>query len=265
MTEQIDDFENERRIAVDVLKKAGDRVAAMKRDGDLRLLDGQQLHDSVATVSQAIEGEVLTTLGRIFPAYGVLSKTGANTDDNEFRWVLNPIDGTKNYARDLPLWGLSLALLRRNQSVMGVITIPDNNETYSASLGSKAYRNSDPIQVTKPRSLANAIIAITWGDDAAHREKMITATEKLVRQSNDVLSVGASSFALSWLAAGKVDAIVDNGDLWEFAAGFLIAKQMGAVVTEWDGSKPTYRERDFFTLVSTNQGLHDELVAVLKD
>lgn len=255
MTET-EDFNIQRQIAADVLTKAGDRAAGMRHP------DGSQNEN--VDVEQLIQGEVSTALKRIFPSYGMLSRKGEQREEAEFMWVLDPIDGEKNYLRGLPLWGLSLALLRRNQAVVGVITIPDNHETYSANLDGKAYRNSAPVEVTKKRGLKDSVVAITWGKNGPQRERMLKAADVLVPEAADILSVGASSVALSWLAAGKVDAVVDTGDIWDFAAGFLIAKQMGAVVTEWDGSRPTYRERDFFTLVSTNQELHDSLVGKLR-
>ena len=257
-------YDIERQIAADVLTKAGDHAATSKRDVDLTI-KRTDFYDVVTTVDKTVKQEVLTTLKRIFPTYGFLDKDGKQTEKAEFMWVLDQIDGSRNFARGLPLWGLSLALLRNNQAVVGAITIPDNHETYSASLGGKAFRNGVPIAVSKPRPLKEAIIAITWGENQDQRERMISATNALVPKAADVLSVGASSVALSWLAAGQVDAVVDNGDLWDFAAGFMIAKEMGAIVSEWNGERPKYKEQDFYTLVTTNQGLHDELVAILKD
>ena len=251
------DYNIQRQLAADVLTKAGDRAAGMRRKDSATT--------NASDVSELIQSEVSTALKRIFPTYGMLSRKTEQREEAEFVWVLDPIDGETNYSRGLPLWGLSLALLHRNQSVVGVITIPDNHETYSASLNGKAYRNGAPIAVNEKRALKDAIVAITWGKNEAQRSKIMNAANVLVPKTSDVLSVGASSVALSWLAAGKVDAVVDTGDIWDFAAGFLIAKQMGAIVTEWDGSRPTYREHDFFTLVSTNQELHDSLVQSLKN
>ena len=265
MTEEQPNYDMQRQIAADVLTKAGDRAAAQKQDVDLTQKVGADFHHLLADVQQTMREDVITALNRIFPGYGVLSPDHTSQPDAEFRWVLDPIDGTTNYARGLPLWGSSLALLHRNQSVVGVITIPDTSETYSASLGAPAYRNGSLIEVSKRRTLKDAVVAMTWGKTADHRKRVLTAAQALVPTTAEVLSVGASSIALSWLAAGHIDAVVASGDLWEFAAGFLIAKQMGAVVSEWDGSRPTFRERDFFTLVSTSQPLHDELVAILKD
>jgi myo-inositol-1(or 4)-monophosphatase len=256
-------YDIQRQIAADILTKAGDRAATARKGFGVSEKPGADYHDIVTTVNTTVQREVLAALTRIFPEYGFLAE-GARRDA-EFRWVLDPIDGTKNFARGLPLWGLSLALLHRNQAVVGAITIPDNAETYSASLGGAAFRNGVPIAVSKPRPLAASIVAMTWGKNVDQRSRMLAAVTALVPRASDVLSVGAASVALSWLAAGRVDAVVDNGDIWDFAAGFMIAKQMGALVTEWDGSRPTYKERDFYTLVSTNQPLHDELVAILKE
>lgn len=258
-------YDMQRQIAADVLTKAGDRAAAQKQDVDLVQKVGTDFHHLISDVQKTLREDTITALNRIFPTYGVLAPDHRSSDDAQFRWVLDPIDGATNFARGLPLWGSSLALLHRNQAVVGVITIPDTSETYSASLGGQAYRNGSPIEVLKKRSLTDAVVAMTWGKTAAHRERVLAAASSLVPNTAEVLSVGASSVALSWLAAGHIDAVVASGDLWEFAAGFLIAKQMGAVVSEWDGSRPTFRERDFFTLVSTNQPLHDKLVGILKD
>ena len=264
MTEQ-PNYDMQRQIAADVLTKAGDRAGTQKQDVDLIEKVGADFHNLLAGVQKMMHEDVITALDRIFPDYGVLSPNQNIRPEAEFRWVLDPIDGGVNFARGLPLWGSSLALLHHHQAVVGVISIPDTSETYSASLGGQAFRNGAPIAVLKKRQLADAVVAMTWGKTPAHRDRVLSAAQGLVPTTAEVLSVGASSIALSWLAAGHIDAVVASGDLWEFAAGFLIAKQMGAVVTEWDGSRPTFRERDFFTLVSTSQPLHDELVAVLKD
>mgnify|MGYP001616735907 CR=1 FL=1 len=173
-------YDMQRQIAADVLTKAGDHAAAQKQDVDLIQKVGTDFHHLITQAQTTLREDTITALERIFPDYGVISPEHRFREDAEFRWVLDPIDGSTNFARGLPLWGSSLALLHRNQAVVGVITLPDTGETYSASLGGQAYRNGVPIEVSKRRTLTDAVVAMTWGKTAAHRQRVLAAAAVLV-------------------------------------------------------------------------------------
>ena len=170
--------------------------------------------------------------------------TPAELPHAELTWVLDPIDGTSNYAHGIPLHAISLALARFGEPIVAVTHIPALNSTYHAIRGGGTFRNSQPVQVRNTTDLRHAIISISdyaTGPDAdTKNQRRLAITKALIPAVERIRMFGAATIDLAFVAAGLTDAaILDTNKPWDTAAGVLLAREAGATVTDLAGNPHT--------------------------
>lgn len=164
------------------------------------------------------------------------------------RWVVDPVDGTANLTHDIPLTGISLALIVDEEPLVGVIALPQLDRAYWAADGLGACRNGHPIRVTGPTRLDEAIVAVGdygTGPGAATRNATIVAIHAaLAPRAQRVRMLGSAAADLALLAESALGASITLGNrTWDMAAGAVIAREAGAHVTDLDGSDHTAASR----------------------
>ncbi|RXR25749.1 inositol monophosphatase [Oerskovia turbata] len=220
--------------------------------------------DFATATDFAIEDAVRELLARETPDIGFLGEERGHTGDRGQYWCLDPIDGTTNFSRGLPNYGVSLALIEAGDPVFGTIALPAHSERYVTRDG-VALLNERPIRVAETANLDDAIVS--FGDFAtgagsdeknARRLAMLGSVAASVGR---VRMLGSAATDLAWLAAGRLDAVViDANRTWDVAAGIALARATGAVITHIDGSAYTLGGRD---LLATIPGVHGATLTVL--
>jgi myo-inositol-1(or 4)-monophosphatase len=224
--------------------------------------------DFATAIDLEVEAVIRTELKRLSPGIGFLGEEepGGLAPRGQ-QWVLDPIDGTINYAHDSPLCAISLALLRDGQAVLGIVDLPLLGERYTALRGAGASCNGAPISVAPLERLADAIVgladfavgALADQENPIHFE----IVRRLARSSLRVRTHGSAALDLAWLARGRLGASIMLSNLpWDVSAGTLIAREAGADVYDHDGSP--YGPNASFTVASP-AGVRDELLAVLRE
>jgi myo-inositol-1(or 4)-monophosphatase len=235
--------------APDVLRPKGDR-------------------DMVSDVDIQIERAVRTYLRQQAPAVSFLGEEeGSAGGISDLLWALDPIDGTANFVRQLPLYAISLALVQNNLPVLGIIDLPALGSRYSAIKGRGAKANDIKIHVHPTSHLHDAIVSI--GDYAVgiaadtKNELRLAVTQYLAREALRVRMFGAAAIDLAWLAEGKTDAaIILANKPWDTAAGAVIAHEAGAQVLDIDGSSHSLTSKATIAVVPA---LRDEILGLLSD
>jgi myo-inositol-1(or 4)-monophosphatase len=205
--------------------------------------------DFTSETDYEVERDLRTFLADATPSIGFLGEEGgASGAAGALQWILDPIDGTVNFARGLPLCGVSLALVEAGRPVLGVIELPFLSCRYEAVHGSGAYRNGTPIRASSVAHLRDAVVAIgdyAVGENADERNApRLALTALLARNALRVRMLGSAAVDLAWVADGKVDAAVMlSNNPWDTAAGAIIAREAGAAVVDLDGSDHTARSR----------------------
>ncbi len=224
--------------------------------------------DLVTAADYACEELIIRRIREAFPGHGIVAEESGKSavaDRSEFTWYVDPIDGTINYARSLPLWGISIACFRNNQALAGVIFLPALNECYTATASGPAMLNGSAISVSK---ISNPQSAIVFNSD------FNTVSDPVIRQALNDLGIaarrdqvatvmrsrcmGSAVISSAWVAAGRVDAyLMVRVNAWDIAAGSLIVSRAGGTVTGAGGNPwvPGVNH----VLVS-NGHLHDHLV-----
>lgn len=217
----------------------------------------------------AAEARVREYLAEATPGIPVLGEEGGGPDAGSGRlWVVDPIDGTVNFVHGLPTFGAAIALVENGRATVGVLAMPALGETCTAVLGAGARRNGEPIAVSAARSLREAVVSVdsfTFGGAApdARNRLRLALLEALGPRVQRVRVHGCSVADLSWTAAGRLDAsLLLSNHPWDTAAGVLLVREAGGVVTDLSGSEHRVSSSG---VLSAAPGIAEELQTLVVD
>lgn len=160
-------------------------------------------------------------------------------------WVIDPLDGTTNYARHIPVFSTSIALVRDGRPVLGVIYDPLRDDLFAAEIDRGATLNGQPIRVSTVDNIGEAVIALDWGRDEAARSRELAWLQRTGLQSRTIRAVGSAALGMCYLAAGWID-VYYHGALmpWDGAAGQIIIEEAGGLMLNHQRQPWTYVEPD---------------------
>lgn len=197
--------------------------------------------DEVTSTDYAIEKFLVDELLQEFPHDRIISEeTYIAEITDERTWVIDPLDGTSNYARKIPIYGIQMALLINKEPVVAVIYLPELEEMYSAAVNQGSYLNGERIYVSSCRDLSQAIASMgdfSKGSDRAEKNRVrLAGVNAIANHINRLKIWGAACYDLATLASGKTDVyLVYSYDIWDIMPGYLIAKEAGAVFQQLTG------------------------------
>jgi myo-inositol-1(or 4)-monophosphatase len=225
--------------------------------------------DLVTDVDLSIQHDVADFLTRTTPDIALLAEESPQQPDiatAEWLWVLDPIDGTSNFAHGLPLCSVSLALLHRGHAVVAVTHAPLLGRTYHAVKDSGAFLNGQPISASRTGTLNEAIVSLgdyaVGPDSTFHNQQRLALTAELVPLVERIRMVGAATLDLAFVAEGALDAcVMMSNKPWDTAAGTLMAREAGALVTDAYGDPHTHESA---STVAATPAIAERLAAVIQ-
>lgn len=195
--------------------------------------------------------------------YEILSEESGTSQKNSGpKWIVDPLDGTNNFARSLPFFAVSIGLIDGNQSLVEVIIDPINHKEYYATKGGGAFCNGVKLELPKFDTDYIPMLFLNHGYSETDRSKFKELSRRLASNYN-ILKLGTTALELCYIATGSVDAFICSGDeLWDFAAGIVIAQEAGCIFTDWQG-----KEWDVKTdhLLISRPEIQKELVEYIND
>lgn len=221
--------------------------------------------DLVTEVDRLCEERILEGIARERPEDAVLAEESGAQErpDAEWRWVIDPLDGTTNYAHGYPAFCVSIGVERAGARSVGVIYEPLRRELYTAVRGRGAQRNDEPIRVSREAELGRAMLATGFAYDPGVRRRNLAAFGAFVQRSRAVRRGGSAALDLCYLACGRFDGYWEPGlHPWDVAAGLLLVEEAGGRLSDFDGG-PVPASGD--QVVATNGPLHDAVLAVLSE
>jgi myo-inositol-1(or 4)-monophosphatase len=231
------------------------------------LLTAKGDRDMATEVDYAVERAVRAHLQERTPEVGILGEEEGVTGnrDAELLWALDPVDGTANFVRGIPLCGVSLGLIYRNRPILGVVDLPFLGARYSAVEHTGAYLGDRRIQTSTTSNLSDAIVAIgdyAVGQNAETKNKLRLALNELLAQRvQRVRMLGSAAIDLVWVAEGKLDASLTlSNKPWDTAAGVVIAREAGATINDTNGTDHTLNSA---TTIATTPGLTQQITDLI--
>ncbi|MEW6586140.1 MAG: inositol monophosphatase family protein [Nitrospirota bacterium] len=250
--------------AIQAAGKAGDLI--LKNLGKLskKDIDVKQTSDFVTRVDRESEEIILKTIKNSFPDHTFLTEESLHDVETEqYRWIIDPLDGTTNYIHRYPVFSISIALEYRRDMVLGVVYEPLRGDMFTAEKGKGAFLNSRRIEVSGIDSLRNCLV--TTGFPFRKKELIdpyLTAFKNLFLKISDLRRAGSAALDLSYLACGRCDAFFEIGlSPWDIAAGSLLIEEAGGVVTDFSGGRDYLRSGN---IVAGNPIVHRKVLKEVK-
>lgn len=248
-------------FAIDIARQAGALlVEGLSRQRQLEL---KSPFEVVTEMDRASEQLIITAIRTKFPDHTILAEeSGGTFDDDRPTWLIDPLDGTNNYAHGFPSFAVSLALWSERQPVLGVVYDPLRNELFSAGAGAGAHCNGQRLHVSSIATLGAALISTGFPYDYAGRtDNNLREFDRVQARCQGVRRAGAAALDLAYVAMGRLDAHWEI-DLkpWDTGAATLLVQEAGGRISDHRGGAwNPWSSR----LIASNGHIHDELIQVL--
>ena len=181
-------------------------------------------------------------------------------ESGEITWVIDPIDGTRNYKVGIPFFCVSIGAAKQGVAQMGAVYDPMHDEMFFAERGRGAYLNGERIEVSKDSSMEDCIVSVSWVKRKVDGTKYIEYIQKLSRDTSYFRRLGSAALVLSYVACGRIDGYLQGGlNPWDVAAGVVLIEEAGGVVTDFQG-KPIDLSKKDIEIVTGNRDIHSILL-----
>ncbi len=251
---------------------SGEFVPAMSeiaREAGVLLMDYFHQHvkveykgeaDLVTIADRKSEALILERLRSRWPSHDVVGEEGARIETgSDYRWYIDPLDGTTNFAHGFPVFCISMALEHKGRRIAGVVYDPTRPELFSAERGSGAYLNGEKIHVSKTAKLAECLVATGFPSHKRHKNPNIFFYHQITLRTHGVRRAGSAALDLASVAAGRFDGFWEfNLNPWDTAAGVLLVEEAGGKVSDFHGGEFQLNSRE---TVATNGIVHDAMLS----
>ncbi|MFA6550107.1 MAG: inositol monophosphatase family protein [Candidatus Gracilibacteria bacterium] len=257
------------KFALKIAKEAGKEIA---KNFDLqKSVEFKSIKNPVTTIDRHIEKVITKSINKAYPSHKILAEeqdfTRKNNQKNsrdksspKFLWIIDPIDGTKNFIHGIPFVAVSIALQIENEIAVGVIHAPILNQTFYSAKNSASYLNGKKITASKTKKLEDALL--TTGMQPIFHEKEIAYYTNFCKKAGAVRRLGSAALDLCYIACGKLDGCFETAlKPWDVAAGILILKNAGGKTTGFKGKPLNYLKDG--NVLSSNALIHPQMLATI--
>jgi myo-inositol-1(or 4)-monophosphatase len=234
-------------------------------DLDFKISNKEGVNNLVTEVDHASEKIIIDTIKKNFPDHYILTEeSGEIYQDSQYKWIIDPIDGTVNFAHRIPICCISIGVEHNGKMVLGAVYNPFMNELFLAERGSGATLNDRPISVSKKENVLNACLVTGFPYTYLDMPNgPLEVFNRLIRKGVPVRRLGSAAIDLCWVACGRFDGFYEHKlNAWDSAAGFLLVEEAGGKVTDLKGDTYSPYEPG---IVATNGIIHDELLKWVND
>jgi myo-inositol-1(or 4)-monophosphatase len=230
-----------------------------------KISNKEGINNLVTEADHAAEKAIIEIIKKDFPEHYILSEeAGEIIQDSSYKWIIDPIDGTVNFAHGIPICCVSIGIEHEGKMIMGAVYNPFINELYFAERSKGATLNDKPISVSKKQGVINACLVTgfpyTYLDEP---NGPLQVFERFIRKGIPVRRLGSAAIDLCWVAAGRFDGFYEHKlQAWDSAAGYIIVEEAGGTVTNLKGDPFSPYQPG---IIATNGVIHEELVQVINE
>lgn len=249
-----------KHAAIEAALKAGSTI---KRSvGRIASISYKGIDNIVTDVDKKSEAIIITHIRRSFPDHAILSEESAPRGGiSQYKWIIDPLDGTTNFAHAFPFFSVSIALEKTGEIIMGVVFDPMRDELFYAEKDAGAFLNRRRIFVSKTRKLSQGFLSTGFSYGNKEKGKNVRHFRNLLMKSLAIRRPGSAALDLCYVACGRFDGFWEmNLFPWDSAAGVVIVREAGGLVTRFDGSRFTPYDKD---ILASNSHIHSQISRVL--
>ena len=255
-------------IAVEATRAASVIIhRAMKRMDTVKIAE-KSPNDFVTEVDQKVEQAIIDIIKKAYPSHAILGEESGESDGEgdgeEYQWIIDPIDGTRNFIHGFPHFAISIAIAIKGKIEHGVIYDPMRDELFTATRGKGAYLNQTRIRVADRKQLSEALLGTGFAYRHTDKDSQLPRQllESILPTTGDVRRAGAATLDLAYVACGRLDGFWEMGlKIWDMAAGALLIKEAGGIVCDIDGSDNQLKTGN---IVGANPALLKQLLKMIK-
>ena len=229
-------------------------------NGKFKISNKEGINNLVTEADHAADKAILQVIHTEFPSHGIVSEESVEkVSDSEYKWIIDPIDGTVNFANSIPICCVSIGLEHNGKMLMGAVYNPIMNEFFFAERGKGAMLNDKKISVSDKKEVLTSCLVTGFPYNYLDQPNgPIQVFARLIKKGIPVRRLGSAATDLCWVAAGRFDGFYEHQlNAWDSAAGFLIVEEAGGKVTDLNGAPYSPYQPG---IIATNGGIHDELV-----
>jgi myo-inositol-1(or 4)-monophosphatase len=218
----------------------------------------------VTEFDKKAEDIIIGMIKKRFPHHDFLSEeAGAADVQSEYRWIIDPLDGTTNFAHGMPIFSVTIGLEHKGEMVLGAIYDPNQDELFTAEKGKGAWLNKRRIEVSKHSKLINSLIVTGFPYTVNENPELeMVHFKNFLVESQAVRRLGSAAIDLAYVACGRFDGFFEGHlNAWDMAAGVLLVMEAGGKWTDYRGFPSTVYNRQ---MLATNGVIHDQMIAILK-
>ena len=261
------DFNERTKLAIEMVKRAGAEALEIQK-GDVGARD-KGVNDVVTAADMASEKIITDSIISNFGDDGIIAEEGSRKESRTgYVWVADPLDGTINYSRGMPLWAVSVGYMKDGAAQGGAMYIPRLDELFVCERGKGAWLNGERISVSD-RDLKCAIGSIDFGSRIQLREQFENVNKKLMENNMHIRKLGTAVTALCYVACGRLELFCSlMCNLWDIMPASLLVEEAGGKITQLNGSEVDYTQVEKHCVIGTNGIIHErtlELVVERKD
>ena len=260
---------NFKDVAEHAAVKAGDLVR--QKFSEPRVISQKGYRDYVTDADFASQAIITEIIRDSFPKHGFLTEEDDPSlpEGGSVIWIIDPVDGTTNYSRQIPTYCISIAAATKQgtdqpgwneyRPVAGVIYDPMRGEMFSAATGGSSKLNGKEMSVSEADSIGKAVVSLDWSRDYARRQTMLSALNRFAHEAHTIRATGSAALNLAWIAAGRLDVYFNFGiGPWDVAAATVIIAQAGGMVTNSAGEPWSLNDA---SCVASNGLIHQAFMA----
>lgn len=248
-----------KEVLLEAARAAG-AIIQQRFQGTFKIEAKDGINNLVTEVDKLAETAIIHIIRSHFPDHSIISEeVGSLEQASPYQWIIDPIDGTVNFAHGIPLCCVSIGLLYENSMLIGAVYNPMMNEFFFAEKGKGAYLNGERIYVSGKKEFEKACLVTgfpyKWPDSKEHPIKTF---ERFILQGLPVRRLGSAAIDLCWVACGRFDGFWEyNLNAWDVAAGYLLVEEAGGRVTNFEGETHSVFDKE---TLATNGLIHEEML-----
>lgn len=252
-----------KEVLFEATREAG-KIISDYFQGSFTVDNKEGINNLVTEVDKHSEKRIIEIIHKHFPTHSIISEEiGELIQDSPYQWIIDPIDGTVNFAHGIPLCCVSIGLKQNEDLILGTVYNPMMNELFFAEKGKGAFLNDKPISVSTKSDFRKACLVTgfpyKWPDSKEHP---IRVFERFIMEGLPVRRLGSAAIDLCWVACGRFDGFWEyNLSSWDVAAGYLIVQEAGGRITNFEGDPYSVFDKE---TLATNGNIHDEMLRLIR-
>ena len=251
-----------KECAIEIAREAG--IFLKDKLNSVHTIDYKGEINLVTEVDKISEEMITSKINALFPDHDILAEEFTDIDrGSDFRWIIDPLDGTTNYAHGYPYFCVSIALERLNTMTVGIVYDPMLDEMFVAEKGKGAFLNDREIHVSNTRGIIKSLLATGFPYDIREdSHNNLNYFNEMILEAQAIRRAGSAALDLAYVAAGRFDGFWElKLNPWDIAAGWLLVEEAGGIVTDMGGND---YHLESSSILASNGRIHKEMMDVLK-